>query len=155
MKLKVITRNYYLEWIVVLLVSLGYCGYFVYSYLKTPEIIDDKPASAGLAIFVSLFVLSFLGLLLGWKKKEAVDLEGWKYKLYRRNKSLFLLYTGGIDSLSFVLLSLILGYCSGWFDFTHLHKEDYWLLGLFFILSIIFFSLVNYRKYRLIDNTED
>ena len=94
MKLKMIKRSYSLEWKIALLISLGYCGYFLYGYFKNPEIIHDKSIFIGLAIFVSLFVMSLLGLLLGWKKREAINLEGWKYKLYGKNKRLFLLYTG-------------------------------------------------------------
>jgi len=76
MKLKMIKRSYSLEWKIALLISLGYCGYFLYGYFKNPEIIHDKSIFIGLAIFVSLFVMSLLGLLLGWEKREAINLDG-------------------------------------------------------------------------------
>ena len=152
MKLKMIKRSYSLEWEIALLISLGYCGYFLYGYFKNPEIIHDKSIFIGLAIFVLLFVMSLLGLLLGWEKREAINLDGWKYKLYGKNKRLFLLYTGLVDGLLFTALLLLIGYCSGWIEMSYFQAKGY--LGIISI-SVVFMILsafMNYRKYHFFDH---
>ena len=152
MKLKMIKRSYSLEWKIAFLISLGYCGYFLYGYFKNPETIHDKSIFIGLANFVSLFVMSLLGLLLGWEKREAINLDGWKYKLYGKNKCLFLLCTGLVDGLLFTALLLFIGYCSGWIEMSYFQAKGY--LGIISI-SVVFMILsafMNYRKYHFFDH---
>ena len=152
MKLKMINRSYSLEWILDVLIRLGYCGYFLYGYFKNPEIIHDKSIFIGLAIFVSLFVMSLLGLLLGWKKREAINLEGWKYKLYGKNKRLFLLYTGLVDGLLFTALLLFIGYCSGWIEMSYFQAKGYLGIISIYVVFMILSAFMNYRKYHFFDH---
>lgn len=141
MKLKMVKRSYSLEWKIVLFVSLGYCGYFLYGYFKNPEIIHDKSIFIGLAIFALLFVMSLLGLLLGWEKREAINLDGWKYKLYGKNKRLFLLCTGLVDGLLFTALLLFIGYCSGWIKISYFQAKG--CLGIISISVVLMILLLS------------
>ena len=96
--------------------------------------------------------MSLLGLLLGWEKREAINLDGWKYKLYGKNKRLFLLYTGLVDGLLFTALLLFIGYCSGWIEMSYFQAKGY--LGIISI-SVVFMILsafMNYRKYHFFDH---
>lgn len=152
-RLKMITRSYRLEWALVLLVSLGYCAKFVYDYIKDPGIIDGK--FIGLVIFVLLFILSLLGLILGWKKKEVINLDGWKYKTYCKNKYLFLMSTGFVDGLLVMVGLIILGYSAGWFAFSRFQTDGYLDLILVFVVFIVVLAAVNYRKYRFFDTRKN
>lgn len=149
MKLVVIKRPYTLEWSLGALFSLAFCIMPFMEGRKVSDII------IGLIFFAIVFIICVSGLLFGWKKKEAVDLEGRRCRLYSKNRKLFLLYTGFVDGISFTFIIALVQYVSERYDFYSFRIMDVVGLILLLLVFMVVGAIVNYNKYSFVDKSRN
>lgn len=155
MRLKQVKRPYSLEWTASAFISFIFCMVPFCEGERLSDIISNVSLLIGILFFATIFVISVLGLLLGWRKKETVNLDGRRYRLYNKNKKLFLLYTGAVDGLSLVILVLFIQCITGRNGFMNLLGNDYWVMLLLVVIIMVIMSIANYNKYSSIDKNID
>jgi cadmium resistance protein CadD (predicted permease) len=102
----------------------------------------------GFALFASALLLGLWKLIKG-KSTDIVNLNGWKYKLFKKTtKSKFILIVGAINALCTTVICLLALFV---FRFLPLNSNDIFVLLIVFFCCVIFISLISgyitYQKY--------
>lgn len=151
MNFKKIKRSYFVELLSVAVVSASYCILTLYGFIDNPIMKNDKNLIGGFLFFAILFVFSILGLFFKWSKIESINIDGIRYKLYRRNIFIFLLYAGVIDASKLMIVFVIVSFFANIVDFSHLNLKYALTFSSIYLVLIILESYSNFRKYKTLD----
>jgi hypothetical protein len=130
--------------------SIG-CAIILYTILTKTIEKSNLFVIAGFSLF-AVFLLLGIWALINKKISEYVNINGWKYKLFRKVKKYqFILITGAIDATEFSIIIFLLYY----FQKLSMHNAFQWkdlLVHVFCFLSITLLTgYRDYKKYSSID----
>jgi hypothetical protein len=106
---------------------------------------------AGFSLFAGIMLLG-IWKLVNKKSSEYVDVNGWKYNLFRKvTKNQFILISGGIKALGYIIIMLLL-FLFNLIPWTGSITAPFVLLiiAIAFILTMIS-GYFEYKKYSSID----
>jgi predicted MFS family arabinose efflux permease len=136
-----------------LLLTIGggiMCGSMLYSALTKK--LDNSTIIIGFSLFAGILLLG-IWKLIKKKSSEYIDINGWKYKLYKKaNKYQFMLITGGINTLGYIILL----FCFFFFNIFSWTADDFTirfilLITTTVIILIVVSGYIQYKKYSSID----
>ena len=148
----IIKINNPLEFIAVLIVGFMFCGLILYSFIDNPE---QKTNNTTMGAFIcgAIFIMfGILGLVFRWKRKVAVNTNGMVYKLYKKNKLNFIIYTSLIFSffLYISLLTINFVFKSNMYYIITDINNIYYILVCYLFCGILC-ALYKYKQYREIE----
>ncbi|WP_418544083.1 hypothetical protein [Parabacteroides goldsteinii] len=151
MDFKRIKRSYFVEFLSIAVVSTSYCMLTLYGFIDNPVMKNDKNLIGGFLFFAILLIFSILGLIFKWGKIESINTDGIRYKLFRKNIFLFLLYTGFIDASILMIIFVIVSSFANIVDFCHLDLKYILTFLLMYLILIMLESYSNFKKYKTLD----
>lgn len=137
-----------LEYIAVLIVGLALCGFVLYSFIDNPEHKTNDTTIGAFVCGAVFIIFGILGIVFKWKRKIAVNTNGYFYKLYKKSKICFIIYNSLIFSV-FLYISLIainLIFRSNMFYILTDINNIYYILVCDLFLGILC-ALYKYKQY--------
>jgi hypothetical protein len=135
----------------MVIVGTIFCGTILYAIIVNGLDKNDLILMGGFVFFAIIFLVG-LWKLIRKDSIEYINMNGWKFKLFKKvNKYCFILITGGVRAIEFLLIYLLL-ILFKWIQWTSEYAiQTIVIIIVLFILVMMIEGWIIYKKYRLSD----